>query len=110
MNDTICGILTPSLQQGYGGADGSRASPTRPPSVRKRQSMHIADLETRMDQLVAENRALQESQRSVSGSSVNRELHDELASQELRLQEKDAEINQIKVLLQPLLSSKFHED
>lgn len=39
---------------------GSPRSPTRPHSMRRRQSMQVLELESRVDQLVAENRALQE--------------------------------------------------
>ncbi|KJX92732.1 hypothetical protein TI39_contig5829g00007 [Zymoseptoria brevis] len=89
--------------QGYGDAAQSQVSPTRPPSVRKRQSMHINDLESRLEYLVAENRALQEA-RSVNDVTMGEGggLQDELNARDLQLQEKDAEINQIKAMLQPL--------
>nr|POF27663.1 hypothetical protein CFP56_71472 [Quercus suber] len=96
-----------ALQQGYGGAQRSNASPTRPPSVRKRQSMHIVDLESRLDQLVAENRALQEARSSQESSSDQHDvdgqvLREALEARELQLQEKEAEINQMRAVLQPL--------
>lgn len=40
---------------------GSPRSPTRPHSMRRRQSMQVLELESRLDQLAAENRALAES-------------------------------------------------
>ncbi|KAM3413951.1 hypothetical protein BST61_g10620 [Cercospora zeina] len=90
--------------QGYGDAQRSQVSPTRPPSVRKRQSMHIHDLETRLDLLVAENRALQEARQASGGARGldDGSLQDALEARDLQLQAKDAEINQIKAMLQPL--------
>ncbi|PPJ51353.1 hypothetical protein CBER1_10054 [Cercospora berteroae] len=95
---------THSMQQGYGDAQRSQVSPTRPPSVRKRQSMHINDLETRLDLLVAENRALQEARQAHEGARGldGGSLQEELEARDLQLQAKDAEINQIKAMLQPL--------
>ncbi|KAK4498243.1 hypothetical protein PRZ48_010900 [Zasmidium cellare] len=95
-------------QQGYGDAQGSQVSPTRPPSVRKRQSMHINDLESRLDQLAAENRALQEArsyaeQTNDAARDVNGQaLQEAIMQRDLQIQEKDAEINKIKAMLQPL--------
>lgn len=40
---------------------GSPRSPTRPPSMRRRQSMHTLELEARIEQLEAENRHLSQS-------------------------------------------------
>lgn len=92
-------------QSGYGDAQASQTSPTRPPSVRKRQSMHIVELETRLDQLAAENRALQdakvEAQRGY-GLRNGDNTQDALVARDRQLQEKDFEINQIKALLEPM--------
>ncbi|EGP86698.1 uncharacterized protein MYCGRDRAFT_44183 [Zymoseptoria tritici IPO323] len=65
--------------------------------------MHINDLESRLEYLVAENRALQEA-RSNNDVTMGEGggLQDELHARDLQLQEKDAEINQIKAMLQPL--------
>ncbi|QSZ35407.1 hypothetical protein DSL72_008277 [Monilinia vaccinii-corymbosi] len=50
------------VYDGYGeGRIGSPRSPTRPHSMRRRQSMQVLELESRLDQLTAENRALAES-------------------------------------------------
>lgn len=50
------------IQDGYGeGRVGSPRSPTRPHSMRRRQSMQVLELESKLDQLTAENRALAES-------------------------------------------------
>lgn len=94
-----------NAQQGYGDAAESHVSPTRPPSVRKRQSMHINELESRLDSLVAENRALQEARQSQDSSQYvvnDTNLVETLQQRELDLQAKDAEINQIKAMLQPM--------
>lgn len=54
------GQLTRDFQEGWGDVPGqSPMSPTRPPSMRKRQSMQFADLEQRFEQLAAEHRSLQ---------------------------------------------------
>jgi len=89
------------VYQGYGGAQGSSVSPTRPPSVRKRQSMHINELEARLDQLVAENRALQEA-KGFQYDSHSNALQEELHIRESKLREKEAELGQIKALLKPM--------
>ena len=57
VSNDIDGSLTE--QEGYGDVPGSPRSPTRPPSMRKRQSMQFADLEQRFEQLAAEHRSLQ---------------------------------------------------
>ncbi|RAL63446.1 hypothetical protein DID88_003866 [Monilinia fructigena] len=50
------------VYDGYGeGRIGSPRSPTRPHSMRRRQSMQVLELESKLDQLTAENRALAES-------------------------------------------------
>ncbi|KAH9822050.1 microtubule-associated protein futsch-like [Teratosphaeria destructans] len=91
------------MQQGYGDARELQASPTRPPSVRKRQSMHIVDLETRLDQLTAENRALQEAKAGLhSDGHDTQAMQEALHARDLQLQEKDVEISRIKAMLQPM--------
>ncbi|KAK3075400.1 hypothetical protein LTR53_001331 [Teratosphaeriaceae sp. CCFEE 6253] len=99
------------MQQGYGDAHGSRVSPTRPPSVRKRQSMHITDLESKLGQLVEENRALHDAQEDVERrhdatnyqQDVNSQaMRDGLETRDLELREREVEINRIQAMLQPL--------
>ncbi|KAK1244050.1 hypothetical protein MKX08_002188 [Trichoderma sp. CBMAI-0020] len=46
------------------GRIGSPRSPTRPPSMRRRQSMQVLELEARVEQLMAENRLLSEARYS----------------------------------------------
>ncbi|RMY78453.1 hypothetical protein D0863_00685 [Hortaea werneckii] len=101
--------------QGYGDAQGSQASPTRPPSVRKRQSMHITELESKLDQLTAENRALHDARQDSSRSYMDIDQHGEISTlretveaRDLDLQRKDAEISQIRAMLQPLQQEVVH--
>ncbi|KAH0221162.1 hypothetical protein KCU86_g1401, partial [Aureobasidium melanogenum] len=96
-----------NIYEGWGDVRSSpTVSPTRPPSMRKRQSMHILDLEAKLDQLASENRYLQDAidQTTSAHPSVrdNVELQDMLRTRDLQLQEKDAEIQQIRSLLEPL--------
>ncbi|KAI7339898.1 hypothetical protein KC315_g1010 [Hortaea werneckii] len=100
---------------GYGDAQGSQASPTRPPSVRKRQSMHITELESKLDQLTAENRALHDARQDSSRSYMDIDQHGEISTlretveaRDLDLQRKDAEISQIRAMLQPLQQEVAH--
>ena len=90
-------------QQGYGDAQASQVSPTRPPNMRKRQSMHIMELESRLDQLSAENQALQDARqnRGISPNQQDVDM-DTLNARDLQLREKDNEINQIRTMLQPM--------
>lgn len=97
-----------AIQEGWGDVHhgSSSISPTRPPSMRKRQSMHILDLEAKLDQLASENRYLQDAidysasiQPSKNDDSA---LQDALKTRDLQLQEKDSEIQQIRSLLEPL--------
>ncbi|KAH0369901.1 hypothetical protein KCU65_g2990, partial [Aureobasidium melanogenum] len=96
-----------NIYEGWGDVRSSpTVSPTRPPSMRKRQSMHILDLEAKLDQLASENRYLQDAidQTTSARPSVhdNDGLHHMLRTRDLQLQEKDAEIQQIRSLLEPL--------
>jgi chromosome segregation ATPase len=56
------------LQEAWGEAQGSPISPTRPPSVRKRQSMQILDLQSQLEQLADNNDALAEEKRRIEDS------------------------------------------
>jgi hypothetical protein len=61
------GMLT-MLQEAWGEAQGSPISPTRPPSVRKRQSMQILDLQSQLEQLADNNDAMVQEMRRVEES------------------------------------------
>ncbi|EOD50601.1 putative involucrin repeat protein [Neofusicoccum parvum UCRNP2] len=97
--------------EGWGDAPGTPLSPTRPPSVRKRQSLHIMDLETRLDQLASENRLLQEAkaraEEAMQDASVNRDAQDRevtvaVKARDAQIRAKDAEIAQISEMLHNL--------
>ena len=93
-------------------------SPTRPPSIRKRQSMQqIKDLEARLDQLLSENRSLAAAK--IDAEKELDEVHHNLgkienASQEalsarqLALQEKDAELERLTEALN-WMQKEVHE-
>jgi DNA repair exonuclease SbcCD ATPase subunit len=74
--------------------------------MRKRQSMHILDLEAKLDQLASENRylhdAIDQTTPSHPSTDDNVGLQDMLRTRDSQLQEKDAEIQQIRSLLEPL--------
>jgi hypothetical protein len=99
------------LQEGYGDLNGSPRSPTRPPSVRRRQSLQILDLETRLDQLVSENRLLTDSKNRAErnleqvthdSSNETRALHEAIETRDLYLRQKDTELESLKQTLQSL--------
>ena len=95
------------VQQGYGDAQAAQVSPTRPPNMRKRQSMHIMELESKLDELVAENQALHDSKQTrdvpdVEAVNEGQQMQEALNARDLQLREKDHEINQIRVMLQPM--------
>lgn len=87
------------LQQGYGDAEASQASPTRPPNIRKRQSMHIMELESKLNHLVAENEALQSARQNREFSGDGLDTNEET---DLKLREKDNEIGQIRAMVQSM--------
>ncbi|PNS21700.1 hypothetical protein CAC42_1554 [Sphaceloma murrayae] len=97
--------MSDNVFEGYGDGEPMATSPTRPQSIRRKQSMYISDMEARVEALVAENKRLQESRGEMD---VDGSMNDEgsarqaLATSEMRLREKDAEINQIRAMLEPL--------
>lgn len=92
-----------TLQEGWGDARSSPRSPNRPPSVRRRQSTQILDLESRLERVLAENRSLQDARsRGGTDTEVTANIHEALQSRDLQLREKDVEVNTIKTSLQTL--------
>lgn len=69
---------------------GSPRSPTRPHSMRRRQSMQVLDLESRLEQLAAENRQLADAKAQAEQALQNTN-HSSAA-----LVERDAEIEGLK--------------
>ncbi|KKY26400.1 putative involucrin repeat protein [Diplodia seriata] len=100
-------VLT-RVQEGWGDAQLPPLSPTRPPSVRKRQSIHIMDLETRLDQLASENRLLHEAkaraEEAMQDANLNqdRQVNDVVEARDVQIRAKDAEIAQISDMLHHL--------
>lgn len=84
-------VLTPP-QDGYGeGRIGSPRSPTRPHSMRRRQSMQLLELESRIEQLMAENRMLAEARAQAEAAMARRDVS--------YLAERDHEIESLKRML-----------
>lgn len=101
-------------QEGWGDVHGqSPISPTRPPSMRRRQSLQVLDLENKLDQLVSENRLLQNA-KSTAERSLEEATHarnSEIENYQVAIQtrdsflsQKDAELNQLKHVLEGLQS------
>ncbi|KAH7010733.1 hypothetical protein B0J12DRAFT_587169 [Macrophomina phaseolina] len=76
--------------------------------MRKRQSLHIMDLETRLDQLASENRLLQEAkaraEEAMQDATLNqdRQVAEVIEARDAQIRAKDAEIAQISEMLHNL--------
>lgn len=100
-------------QEGWGDVhnNGSPLSPTRPPSMRRRQSMQLIDLESRVDQLVSENRLLQDA-KSRAERGLEDAQHDHVQksnayqvaidTRDAYLRQKDSELDELRQMLQNL--------
>lgn len=90
------------LQEGWGDIPGSPRSPTRPASVRRRRSLqHLQDLESRVDQLVSENRLLSTAkstaEKSLESSAIaQRQAEKAVQTRDQDIRNKDLEIQQLK--------------
>lgn len=83
------------VYDGFGeGRMGSPRSPTRPHSMRRRQSMQVLDLESKVEQLAAENRMLAEAKAQAERTLMSTQ-HSSSS-----LIEKDAEIDSLKRTLE----------
>lgn len=100
-----------SAQEGVGDFPGSPRSPTRPPSMRRHQSMQILDLETRLDQLVSENRLLQDAKNRAERnldeavhdhSQQNHALTEAIETRDLYLRQKSDELEELRQTLHNL--------
>ncbi|KAL9614824.1 MAG: hypothetical protein Q9167_000734 [Letrouitia subvulpina] len=101
------------VYEGYGDFHGSPLSPTRPPSMRRRQSMQVLELESKLDQLTSENRLLQDA-KSRAEKNLEDATHDRsqeissyregLETRDLWLRQKDTELSQLKQMLEGLQS------
>ena len=99
------------MQEGWGDVPGSPRSPSRPQSVRQRQSFTILNLEQRLNELVSENRLLADAktraERSLDELSrdhgqQNDALREALRTRDLYLSQKDAELNELRSILDGL--------
>ncbi|KAI1951283.1 hypothetical protein LOZ57_001838 [Ophidiomyces ophidiicola] len=94
--------MAADVYEGWGDIPGSPLSPSRPPSVRRRRSLqHLQDLETRLDQLVSENRLLSTakstSEKALEAQTIAQRQHAKaLEAREQELQDKDSQIQQLK--------------
>jgi len=86
-------------------------SPTRPPSVRKRQSMQILDLQTQLENLAAQNRSLEEArvkaEETIHQAQYQRQVEEQVITEAVQardreIQQKDIDIAQLRDTLQQL--------
>ncbi|XHG02867.1 hypothetical protein AWENTII_006191 [Aspergillus wentii] len=90
------------VYEGWGETPNSPRSPSRPPSVRRRQSMQqLQELETRLDRLISENRLLvaerEAAEKELRTTSVARRKSDHaLNSRDADLRDREAEVEQLK--------------
>ncbi|KAL8710868.1 MAG: hypothetical protein Q9220_004672 [cf. Caloplaca sp. 1 TL-2023] len=95
-------------QEGYGDIHGSPLSPTRPPSMRRRQSMQVLELESKLDQLASENRILQDAksraERGLAEATQDQSheitsYRESIEARDTWLRQKDDELSQLKETL-----------
>ncbi|KAI4600288.1 hypothetical protein KJ359_001393, partial [Pestalotiopsis sp. 9143b] len=87
-----CADFLPT-QDGVGeGRIGSPRSPTRPHSMRRRQSMQVLELESKVEQLMAENRVLAEARHQADNNSNQRAV--------VTINERDTLIEQLRSSLE----------
>ena len=91
--------------EAWGDKDGEPMSPTRPPSIRRRQSMQIVDLENRLQALAAENTDLTHDKANVEkslneaitrGKGEAKALKLDLEEKKALLEEKDSQIEELQ--------------
>ncbi|KAF2664593.1 hypothetical protein BT63DRAFT_443657 [Microthyrium microscopicum] len=99
---------------GIGTLPQSPRSPARPHSLRKRQSLHVMDLEGRVEQLSAETRQHQEAvaraERAAQDAIAERETHltsvrnatEALTQRDVNIREKDEQIRELRDSIQNL--------
>jgi predicted nucleic acid-binding Zn-ribbon protein len=99
------------LQEAWGEAQGSPMSPTRPPSVRKRQSMQIMDLQSQIDQLASHNESLEDAraraEETLQAAQHQRQVDEQLVAEAVEardreIHQRDIDIAQLKDTLQRL--------
>lgn len=110
----VCGsriIITNNTQEAMGEAPRSPMSPTRPPSLRKRQSIQIMDLQTQLDQLADHNKALEDArlraEETLHSQQHQRQIDEQLVQEAVeardrQVHQRDIDIAQLKDTLQRL--------
>ncbi|KAL9595549.1 MAG: hypothetical protein Q9219_006379 [cf. Caloplaca sp. 3 TL-2023] len=105
------------VYEGYGDFHGSPISPTRPPSMRRRQSMQVLELESKLDQLVSENRALhdarQRAERNLEDAAHDRgqeidSYREGIETRDTWLRQKDTEIMRLNETIENLQNQLEH--
>lgn len=110
----VCGsriIITNITQEAMGEAPRSPMSPTRPPSLRKRQSIQIMDLQTQLDQLADHNKALEDArlraEETLHSQQHQRQIDEQLVQEAVeardrQVHQRDIDIAQLRDTLQRL--------
>ena len=113
-SDYLCdvgAVHTNSIQEAMGEAPRSPMSPTRPPSLRKRQSMQITDLQTQLDQLAEHNQSLENArlraEETLQAQQHQRQVDEQLVQEAVeardrQIHQRDIDIAQLRDTLQRL--------
>jgi hypothetical protein len=101
----------PDVFEAWGEAQGSPMSPTRPPSVRKRQSMQIMDLQVQLETLAAQNRSLEEAkakaEEAIQAANYQTQVDSQVVTEAIdardrEIRQKDIDIAQLRDTLRSL--------
>jgi hypothetical protein len=99
------------LQEALGEARGSPMSPTRPPSVRKRQSIQLMDLQSQLNQVAEQNESLEyakaRAEEALQAAQHQRQVDEQLVAEEVeardrQIHQRDIDIAQLRDTLQRL--------
>jgi hypothetical protein len=108
---TVDAQYTNSVQEAWGEVPRSPMSPTRPPSVRKRQSILIMDLQTQIDQLAANNSSLENAkarvEETLQAAQYQRQIDEQVVAEaaearDREIRQRDIDIAQLKDTLHRL--------
>ena len=115
---TLNSATNTSLQEGLGHVPGgSPLSPTRPPSMRRRQSMQILDLEQRLDQVVSESRILADGKLRAERildevarghAQSDHALREAIETRDVYLNQKNQELEELRHMLDGLQNQVAH--
>jgi hypothetical protein len=108
---TVVAQSANEVQEAYGEAPRSPMSPTRPPSVRKRQSMQLIDLQSQVEQLAAQNSSLENAkaraEEILQAAHHQRQIDEQLVAEaaearDREIHQRDIDIAQLKDTLKRL--------